>query len=598
MKGVGMLIKRQVKTSFKSKLLILFLTAGLIPLIASAALYQRIISGMIMESSENASIENMKYVSFNIQRQMEAAEQLLGWITYNQDLQEILTMNTDRLYEKQLAAIEFSSYVTEYCINADMENKVQKILIMDDDGFSFQIGNNYSYLREDEILGNGWMERYEKDTADEMAIGYDWYKQEGYVFPMSRRIYDSLTGKPLGWCLIVFADSLYSDFLAQGEGGEKTFVVNMEGQCIADMDEARLGMDLSEDSLVSAALNQTAPQGNVMGEYQGEPSILHYARIPDTSVIQIRTTPLEEFLLEKRNMTRLSAMVTAGTAAVLVLVIIYLGNVLMRPINRISSYIKTVPENGFKGNLTLDGDDEFKKIAQAINEMEQEILHLMENQKKQAKIEKELEFKVLQNQINPHFLYNTLNSIKWMATLQHADTIRDMTAALGRLLQNIAKGADVKIPIYEEMSLLDDYVLIQDIRYDGKIKVKYHIGNGEITRAYILKFLLQPIVENAVFHGIEPKEGEGMIDLYLTRENEDILIAVEDNGVGMTDEQIRQLFDPDSVEKNHRGLNGIGVLNVHERIQMVYGKRYGLSIASQPGCFTRVTIRIPYEKEG
>ena len=105
MKGVGMLIKRQVKTSFKSKLLILFLTAGLIPLIAWAALYQRIISGMIMESSENASIENMKYVSFNIQRQMEAAEQLLGWITYNQDLQEILTMNTDRLYEKQLAAI-------------------------------------------------------------------------------------------------------------------------------------------------------------------------------------------------------------------------------------------------------------------------------------------------------------------------------------------------------------------------------------------------------------------------------------------------------------------------------------------------------------
>ena len=89
-----------------------------------------------------------------------------------------------------------------------------------------------------------------------------------------------------------------------------------------------------------------------------------------------------------------------------------------------------------------------------------------------------------------------------------------------------------------------------------------------------------------------------MIDLYLTRENEDILIAVEDNGVGMTDEQIRQLFDPDSVEKNHRGLNGIGVLNVHERIQMVYGKRYGLRSASQPGGFSRVTIRIPYEKEG
>ena len=113
--------------------------------------------------------------------------------------------------------------------------------------------------------------------------------------------------------------------------------------------------------------------------------------------------------------------------------------------------------------------------------MEREIHELMEKQKEEAEIKKELEFRVLQNQINPHFLYNTLNTIKWMASLQHADTIRDMTAALGRLLQNISKGSD-KISIYEEMSLLDDYVLIQDIKYNGQLKVNYHIGDPTSPR--------------------------------------------------------------------------------------------------------------------
>lgn len=192
------------------------------------------------------------------------------------------------------------------------------------------------------------------------------------------------------------------------------------------------------------------------------------------------------------------------SAALIFCITIYLRNVLTRPINTINHYIKNVSKGDFKGSLILKSDDEFQSIADSINNMEREILELMKKQKQEAEIKKELEFRVLQNQINPHFLYNTLNTIKWMASLQHADTIRDMTAALGRLLQNISKGSD-KISIYEEMSLLDDYVLIQDIRYNGRIKVTYHIGDPTITQAPILKFLLQPIVENAIFHGMSQR---------------------------------------------------------------------------------------------
>ena len=210
--------------------------------------------------------------------------------------------------------------------------------------------------------------------------------------------------------------------------------------------------------------------------------------------------------------------------------------------------------------------------------------------------QKQAEYLALQNQINPHFLYNTLNTIKWMASLQHADTIRDMTAALGRLLQNISKGSD-KISIYEEMSLLDDYVLIQDIRYDGRLNVRYHIGDPEITQALILKFLFQPIVENAIFHGIEPKgDGSGTIDIYLNQQDKSIYIHIVDNGIGMTTEQIEQLLNPEESPKNRRGLNGIGISNINQRIKMTYGQEYGISITSKPGAYTDVLICIPYER--
>ena len=182
-----------------------------------------------------------------------------------------------------------------------------------------------------------------------------------------------------------------------------------------------------------------------------------------------------------------------------------------------------------------------------------------------------------------------------MASLQHADTIRDMTAALGRLLQNISKGSD-KISIYEECP---SWMIMywSDIRYDGRLNVRYHIGDPEITQALILKFLFQPIVENAIFHGIEPKgDGSGTIDIYLNQQDKSIYIHIVDNGIGMTTEQIEQLLNPEESPKNRRGLNGIGISNINQRIKMTYGQEYGISITSKPGAYTDVLICIPYER--
>lgn len=594
--------KKTVHTNrFQIKLVIAFLMIGLVPLIIASSIYLRILNDRITRDNEISSIENLRYLSFNIRHQMDTAERMASWLTYNQKLNHILTKDYQNLYEKQLDIIEFSSYVTEYSMNANVESNISKILILDEDGDSFQMGDSYSLIRAEEVQKAGWLETYQKQQADQLVISKDWYAKEDYVFPLSSRIYDNLTGRPIGWCLILFKNTMYSDYLtarAEAEQGERLFLINEAGQCIADRKSERLGMDLSLDPLIKEILSAGQSSGHVIGDYAGEPMILHYYRLPDTGVIEVQGTSEAAFLMERRNMTRLTVAVILLTILAICLTVFYLSSLLTKPINTISAYIKKVPENGFQGNLKLEREDEFKKIAEAINNMELEILQLMEQQRQEAERKKELEFQVLQNQINPHFLYNTLNSIKMIATLQHADTIRDMTAALGRLLQNISKGTENKIPIFEEMSLLDDYVLIQDIRYGGKIQVQYHIGDSKITQAYIIKFLLQPIVENAIFHGIEPKDGVGQIHIYLEREGEDVVISVVDDGVGMGPEQIEALLNPPAGESKKRGLNGIGVSNIQERIRMTYGDRYGLEVTSQLGAFTKVKIRIPYEKEG
>ena len=200
---------------------------------------------------------------------------------------------------------------------------------------------------------------------------------------------------------------------------------------------------------------------------------------------------------------------------------------------------------------------------------------------------------MLQSQINPHFLYNTLNSIKWMATIQNAPGIAEMTTALSRLLKNIAKGTEKAVPLSAELSLLDDYFTIQTYRYGGTISLEYRIDDEAALSCLIPRFTLQPVVENSIFHGIEPKGTPGTITIHIYRKNDAILqIDITDDGVGMTEEQARQLLSENKNEKTEF-FREIGVSNVHKRLQYEFGEDYGLRVESRLSEFTTVSVLLP-----
>ncbi|MCR4656086.1 MAG: histidine kinase [Lachnospiraceae bacterium] len=203
-----------------------------------------------------------------------------------------------------------------------------------------------------------------------------------------------------------------------------------------------------------------------------------------------------------------------------------------------------------------------------------------------------LEYRILQEQINPHFMYNTLNTIKWMATIQGADGIADMSTALSRLLKNIAKEEEGLIHLKDEITLLDDYFTIMKYRYGGTIELTYDIQDKRLLSCLINRFSLQPVVENAIFHGIEPKGSAGKIVIKIYSDESRLYIDVTDNGVGMDEESLKRLMDgTDNTDNDF--FKDIGIKNVQERIRFSFGPEYGLSAESKEGEYTTIHFTLP-----
>lgn len=226
-------------------------------------------------------------------------------------------------------------------------------------------------------------------------------------------------------------------------------------------------------------------------------------------------------------------------------------------------------------------NDTFISVLYEINLLNSEVLKT--NQRMQA-----AEIQALVNQLSPHFLYNTLNSIRWMAMIHQQTNIREMTDSLINLLEYSIRDVRAPVPLKKEIDILQDYVNIQKVRFQNfsitvNIPELYH----EVP---ILKFVLQPLVENAIIHGLESLSGGGEICVEASRTGHDLQISVSDNGVGMNEERMAYVMD---ALESDQDSNHVGLRNIRERVQMYYGKGYGIHITSRPGYGTKVTITIP-----
>lgn len=287
------------------------------------------------------------------------------------------------------------------------------------------------------------------------------------------------------------------------------------------------------------------------------------------------------------------------------LLVRWLDAVITQPVAALRHRIDEISEGNFTIDHTIEWSNELGDIGRGINHLAGNVEGLLARRLEDQKRKQDLEYQMLQTEINPHFIYNTLNSIRWMATIQNATGIAEMVTAFARLTKSISKSTEKLVPLQDELALLNDYFTIQQYRYGGDIQIEVaHIDDEAICRdCMIPRFTLQPLAENAIFHGLEPKGGFGsvLLEIRICPDTGDVLVTMTDDGVGMPPEQVAHLLDPPENQASAQDkIRHVGLWNVHRRLQYSFGSSYGLHIESEPGVGTAVTIRLPYRhnKEG
>jgi len=268
------------------------------------------------------------------------------------------------------------------------------------------------------------------------------------------------------------------------------------------------------------------------------------------------------------------------------------------PIKKLHDVTTTITKNDLQALVTHDNVDEITELGMSFNIMIGRIRELLDSKIKEQENLKKAELRALQAQINPHFLYNTLDTIIWMAEAKKTDQVIEIVSALSSFFRiSLSKGRDW-ITIGEEIERVRSYLTIQKMRYRDIMDYQIEVDEG-VSGNTILKLILQPLVENALYHGIKNKRQGGTITIRAKQKNEnEVLLEVGDDGIGFTPEKLTQLqaeLDDDSGEI--RLESGFGIGNVNRRIRLYYGKQYGLSIKSEYYTGTCATLVIPAKKD-
>ena len=261
------------------------------------------------------------------------------------------------------------------------------------------------------------------------------------------------------------------------------------------------------------------------------------------------------------------------------------------PILRLDQAVKELEAGREDVEIEESGGGELRRLSHSIASMVSTMRHLMDDIIQQEAQKRRSELEVLQSQINPHFLYNTLDSVIWMTEAGRTQEAIQMVTSLARLFRIALSGGRRIIPLSDELDHARHYLSIQKIRYKNKFDLRVRAEPGT-EGLYMLKLTIQPLLENAVYHGMAGAEEDGLISVEARREGDELVIDVTDNGVGMRPELAATLLSDQRPQLRTSG-SGIGVRNVHRRIQLTFGEAYGLTIFSEPDEGTTVRLRLP-----
>ena len=415
--------------------------------------------------------------------------------------------------------------------------------------------------------------------------------QYRWVISMSRAV--EITNGPYTDQGVLLIDIRYNslerlfDGVNLGNGGY-AYLISSDGEIIYHPKAQLIDSGIvKENNQESAGLKD----GNYEEVFDGEKRIVSVKTVGYTGWKIVGVTPLDGMSLNNIKTKLLMVFIIAFVLFILSIINSYISTRITDPIKELEKAVNEIEQGNLEVEVRSAGSYEIQHLGTSIQSMARRIRKLMNDIVAEHESKRRSEFDTLQSQINPHFLYNTLDIIVWMIENEKQSEAVKVVTALARFFRiSLSKGKSI-IPVKDELEHVRNYLMIQHMRY--KNKFTYDIeADEDVLELASLKLMLQPLVENAIYHGMEFMDGDGEILVRAWRREDDLYMSVSDNGLGMTQEQVERLFQAADHTTSGRG-SGIGVKNVNERIKLYFGTGYGLEILSEPDEGTTVTAHLP-----
>ena len=380
----------------------------------------------------------------------------------------------------------------------------------------------------------------------------------------------------------------YFDNVSIGTHGY-IYMIGSDGEILYHPRMQLIESGIEEESQLAAS---AVRDGTYSERYRGENRHVTVKTVGYTGWRLAGVTSDRGFYLNNQKNLLFMGFIIGLLAYILALVNAYISSRITTPIRKLEHSVNVIESGDLEAEVYIGGAEEIRHLGTSVQKMADRIRGLMQDIVTEHETRRRTEFDALQSQINPHFLYNTLDIIVWMIENEEKEKAVQIVTALGRFFRiSLSRGRSI-IPVKDELEHVRNYLMIQQNRFKNKFTYRVEADDAVLPMASV-KLILQPIVENAIYHGMEFMDGDGEILVKAELKDGCTVMTVRDNGLGMTEETVEKLLSGDQPHAPSRRGSGIGVRNVHERIRIYFGEDYGLSIVSEPDEGTKVTIRMP-----
>lgn len=535
----------------------------------------------------------------NIEKIQEDLEEYFGSIEKTFD--SISTSYDIHMYYSGKNLSSADKFVAMHNMQKSFQNAIESklsgttILLVSKDG-EISVNNN-------DVLTKDWKEIKQNQAFNEARknnrkLCYS-YVDEGFTYAtksssviLGVKALRDMNNKLYGYGVILIPDSELDNFYRYGENQYNSIsIIDSNGMIVSSTDKYQIGeTDTELQNITNEMLEKEITVEKM--EKNAKTNMVLCKKIPYVDYSLCFTVDANEAIESLYNISTLIWYIAIITGAVLLVIYILIRRT-MSPLRQLGRKMSYVAKGDFNQYAEVTGDGEIQELAKSYNRMLHDINHYVDSIIEIQKQKRQAEIHALQMQINPHYIYNTLTSIKWL--IMQGDTVKSTKAidAFIKLLRSTISKSDEYISVEEEIENLKNYMYINEIRYGEKIKTEFFISINEPDQLMIPKMILQPFIENAFFHGF-PEGQNGEIFVCVREKAEKLVVEIIDNGVGMDKRQVSELENGKSSRKSEH-FTGIGINNIRDRLKLIYENQYELKIKSSLGEGTTVTVVLPIQ---